>query len=231
MKFFGPPRPERVLLRRNTLYLYSSDLDQKRSGVLLVKVNQKENGTESQNWWWSNSEKADTQFSVPRVLCQGTLKSRGGGKLSTHFCADLETIKTVFRTIISVNQLSIYGAVLDLCEEFKTCQARTGRRVLAGQCIPLSEPASLLVKRPTPSTDDPAQEDLLKKYQGRVERLSQQNREIQFCTDAGFQTTVGVGQYFMTNTIHRSSGLSWVHFAKIWKNHLTRKVGFEGTPR
>ena len=42
------------------------------------------------------------------------LKSRGGGKLSIHFCADERTIENVFRTIISVNQLSIHGAVSDL---------------------------------------------------------------------------------------------------------------------
>ena len=37
-----------------------------------------------------------------------------------------------------------------------------------------------------------------KSYQERVERLSQQNRLIKNCTDAGFLTTVDVGQYFMT---------------------------------
>ena len=48
-------------------------------------------------------------------------------------------------------------------------------------------------------TDDTAQEeDLLQRYQERVERLSQQNRVNKFCTDAGFLTTVDVGQYFMT---------------------------------
>ena len=48
-------------------------------------------------------------------------------------------------------------------------------------------------------TDDPAQEeDLLQRYQERVERISQQNRVIEFCTDAGFLTVVGVGLYFMT---------------------------------
>ena len=31
-----------------------------------------------------------------------------------------------------------------------------------------------------------------------MEKLSQQNRVIKICTDAGFLTTVGVGQYFMT---------------------------------
>ena len=31
-----------------------------------------------------------------------------------------------------------------------------------------------------------------------MERLLQQNRVIKLCTDAGFLTTFGVGQYFMT---------------------------------
>ena len=48
---------------------HSSDLDQKRSGILLTLTDDKENGTESLNRWWSNSEKVDTQFSEPRVHC------------------------------------------------------------------------------------------------------------------------------------------------------------------
>ena len=138
-------------------------------------------------------------FRATSPLSRGTLKSKGCRKLSYHFCADGDTIETVFRTIISVNQLSIYGAVSDLCEEYGTCQTRTGRPVLAEQSSdPLFEPASLLMTTPTPSTEDPAQEDLLHKYQERVEWLSQQNRVIKICTDAGFLTTDGVGQYFMT---------------------------------
>ena len=144
------------------------------------------------------SESGHPVFRATSPLSRGTLKSKGGGKLSIHFCADEGTIETVFRTIISVNQLSIYGAVSDLCEEYKACHVRTGRPVLAGQSDPLFVPTSSLMKTPTPSTDDPAQEDLLQKYQERVERLSQQNRVIKFCTDAGFLTTVDVGQYFMT---------------------------------
>ena len=115
-------------------------------------------------------------FRATSPLSRGTLKSKGGGKISVHFCADEGTIETVFRTIISVNQLSIYGAVSDLCEEYKACQVRTGRLVLAGQSDALFEPASLLMKTPTPSTEDPVQEDLLQKYQERVERPSQPDR-------------------------------------------------------
>ena len=51
---------------------------------------------------------------------------------------------------------------------------------------------------PTPSIEIPAQENLLQKYKERVERLSQQDRVIMICTDAGFLKTVEVGQYFMT---------------------------------
>ena len=99
----------------------------------------------------------------------------------------------VMSTIISVNQLNIYGAVSDLCDEYKACHVRTGRLVLAGQSDPLFVPN--VMKTPTPSTDDPAQEDLLQRYQERVERLPEQNRVIKICTDAGFQTAVEVGQY------------------------------------
>ena len=52
-------------------------------------------------------------FRSTSPLPRGVLKSKGGRKLSIHFCADEGTIETVFRTIISVNQLSIYGAVSD----------------------------------------------------------------------------------------------------------------------
>ena len=69
---------------------------------------------------------------------------------------------------------------------------------MAGQSDPLFVPTSSLMKTLTLSTDDLAQEDLLQKYQERVERLSEQNRVIKICTDAGFLTTVEVGQYFMT---------------------------------
>ena len=68
----------------------------------------------------------------------------------------------VFRTIMSVNQLSIYGAVSDLCEEYKACPVRTGRPVLAGQFDPLLVPTKLLITTPTPSTEVPAQKDYCK---------------------------------------------------------------------
>ena len=54
-------------------------------------------------------------FRASSALNRGTLKSRG--ELSIHFCGDSHTAELIFRTIVSVNQLSVYGAVSDLSEE------------------------------------------------------------------------------------------------------------------
>ena len=78
-------------------------------------------------------------------------------------CADGETIETVYRTIISVNQPSIYGAVSDLCEDYCGCRTRT-LRLVAEQSDPLFAPADLMIKTPTPSIEIPAQENLLQKH-------------------------------------------------------------------
>ena len=53
---------------------------------------------------------AESGHPATSPLSRGQLKSKGVGKLSIHYCADLETIATLFRTITSVNQLSLCGA-------------------------------------------------------------------------------------------------------------------------
>ena len=63
-------------------------------------------------------------------LSRGQLKSKGGGKLSIHYCANQDTITTVFFTISSVNQLSLHGAVAEMCEEYETFHDRTGQPIL-----------------------------------------------------------------------------------------------------
>ena len=83
--------------------------------------------------------------------------------MSIHYCADPGTIETVFHTVISVNQLGLYGAVEEMCEECESCRDRTGRLVVEGQSNPLFVPS--VTKTNILLTDDPAQEeDLLRKY-------------------------------------------------------------------
>ena len=44
----------------------------------------------------------------------------------------METIETMFRIIVSVNQLSLYGAIAEICEEYETLHERTVRPVVGG---------------------------------------------------------------------------------------------------
>ena len=54
------------------------------------------------------------------------LMSKGHGKLSIHYCADQATIEPIFRIIVFALQLSLYGAVENMCEEYESLHDRSG---------------------------------------------------------------------------------------------------------
>ena len=115
-------------------------------------------------------------FRATSPLSRGQLKSKGHGKLSIHFAADLETIETIFRIFVSANQLILYGAIAEVFEKCETLHERTGP-VEMGQSIVLSE-----IKTEVPlDSDDPANKDLLlQQYGERIEKLSQQDKLSKF---------------------------------------------------
>ena len=79
-------------------------------------------------------------FRATTPLSRCKLKSKGHGKLSIHYCADQATIETIFRIIVFANQLSLYGAVANMCEEYESLHDRSGQLdVVMGQSIVLSE--------------------------------------------------------------------------------------------
>ena len=98
------------------------------------------------------AESGHPTFRATTPLSRGILKSKGHGKLSIHFAADELTIETIFRIIISVNQLSIYGAVAAICEEFENHQDGSGElEILMGQSIVLGEiKAEILLQNENP---------------------------------------------------------------------------------
>ena len=135
-------------------------------------------------------------FRATGPLSRNQLKSKGKGKLSIHCCADHETIETVFRTIVSVNQRSLHGAVAEVCEEYESYHNKTGRPVVEGEFGSSFVPSVIKTNMPL-NDDDPAHKEfLLQRYRERIEKLSQQDRLSKFC--AGFLNVVKVGQYFMT---------------------------------
>ena len=106
------------------------------------------------------------------------------------------TIETIFRIIVFANQLSLYGAVANMCEEYESLHDRSGQLdVVMGQPIVLSEiKAEVLLEN-----DDTANQNfLLQRYEERIKNFSQIDRVTKFCMDAGFISVVEVGQYFMS---------------------------------
>ena len=131
---------------------------------------------------------------TPLSGCQ--LKSKGRGKLSIHFAADGDTVDTIYRIILSVNQLSVYGAVAAVCEEFESHQDGSGEPdVLMGQSIVLGE-----IKAEVPlQNENPMNDQIIwQQYIQQVESLSPENKVSKFCKEAGFMRVVEVGQYFVT---------------------------------
>ena len=61
------------------------------------------------------------------ALERGELRSKEKGKKSFHCNGSEETFELILRTIISVNQLSVYGAVADLCKELSDDSVIKGR--------------------------------------------------------------------------------------------------------
>ena len=137
-------------------------------------------------------------FRATSPLSRGRLRSKGHGKLSIHYCAELDTIKTVFRTIVSVNQLSLYGAVEEMCEEYETFHDRTEQPVFGGQSSSSFVPSVIKTEVPLDSDDLICKDLLLQKYGERIEKLTQQDKLSKLCMDAGFLSVVEIGQFSMT---------------------------------
>ena len=134
---------------------HSSDLDHKQSGILLTTRDHKENGTESLNWWWTNSEKADTQFSEPRVRCP---EERSKAKEVENYRYTSVPMVMRLKLFFAQSFLSISSVSTEhlLNKHRETCCDRAIRPFFR---------ASRLI----------AQEDLLQKHKERVQNLWQPN--------------------------------------------------------
>ena len=110
------------------------------------------------------AESGHPVFRATSPLSRGQLKSKGGGNLSIHYCAGLETIETVFRKITSVNQLSLYGAVAEMCEEHESLHERTGKPVVGGLSSSSFVPSVIKTDVPLDSDDRAHKDLLLQKY-------------------------------------------------------------------
>ena len=171
-------------------------LDQvlKRSGIL-PRIVHKELGMTSRKKCFWNSQKADILLSLQRFHCPEVFsKAKDVASCRYTSPADEFTIDTIFRIILSVNQLRIYGAVAAICEEFENLQDGSGEpEILMGQSIVLGE-----IKAEVPlQNENSLNHQIL--WQHYIERIESLSLEVsRFCKEAGFMRIVEVGQYLVT---------------------------------
>ena len=156
----------------------------RRNGILWKRTVLKEFEITSRKRCCWNSQKADVQFSVQQLHCPGvSSKAKDTANCLYILLRIKKQLRLFFRIIVFANQLSLYGAVANICEEYESLHDRSGQPdVLMGQSIVLSE-----IKAEVPlENDDPAYQNLLlQRDEERIERLSQENKVSKFCMDAG----------------------------------------------
>ena len=107
-----------------------------RSGILWKRIVHKELGIISRTKCCWNSQKADVRFSVQRLHCPGEVSKAKDTENYRYILLRIRKQLRLFRIIAFANQLSLYGAVANICEEFETHQDRSGQPdVLMGQSI------------------------------------------------------------------------------------------------
>ena len=130
------------------------------------------------------------------------LTCRGKGKRSFHFCGDDKTVEVVLCTIISVNQLSIYGAAADMCGELacriSDCSESTGKLVVQDNPETKIIPTELITTIKSRRTDENVQGNLLKLSEQKIANLPYHLQLIKPCCNVGITKTVARRQYFTT---------------------------------
>ena len=103
-----------------------------------------------------------------------------------------ETVELNLRTVISVNQLSIYGAVADLCRELDPDPNHIDSEI----CESLVIPSKITNANATSqSTTSLAQGDFLPDYERKFAELLDDQKLSKLYSDAGFLKEIGKGQF------------------------------------
>ena len=110
--------------------------------------------------------------------------------------ATTKTVEVVLRTIISVNQFSIYVAVADMCVELacriSDCSQRAGKLVAQENPDATVILAELMTMNKSPRTDENVQGNLLQNYEQQIANLPNHLQLIKLCSNVGITKTVAL---------------------------------------
>ena len=107
-------------------------------------------------------ENIDPMFRASRALERAELRSKARGKKTIHFNGGEQNVELILRTVMSANQLSIYGAVADICTEVSK-DTKASRKPEAHAAQDPFETMKIPTEPPTadPRTDEQRRGNLL----------------------------------------------------------------------
>ena len=141
------------------------------------------------------SESGHPIFRASSALERGELRSKEHGKKSIHFNGSDENIELLLRTVISANQLSICGAVADLCNELSDGCRASGKPEAPDHLETTEIPTDL--SNAETHTNAQQRGNLVQEYERKFEQLSEDQKLSKLCSDAGLKLAERA-QYFKT---------------------------------
>ena len=167
--------------------------------------------------WWLISMKADIPLFVdPLHMKEEIWKAKGKGQLSVHFNGSDETDEVILRTVISSNQLSVYGALSEMCEELawgiSFRSKGTGKPVAPHNLETMVMPLELSTTDRISQTDVRVQGNMLREYEQKFANLTEHLHLTKLCSNAGLAKTVENVKYFTTHDdteLDRLKGSCW----------------------
>ena len=112
-----------------------------------------------------------------------------------HFDGSIDNIELLLRTMISANQLSIYGAIADLCNELSEDLWAPEKPAAPDHWETMEIPTDF--SKAENSTNAQQRRNLVQEYERKFEQLSEDHKLSKLCSDAGLKL-VERGQYFFS---------------------------------
>ena len=134
--------------------------------------------------------------------------------MSIHFCGDKDAVEVVLRTIVSVNQLSVYGAVADMCDKLASrisgCSASMERPFAKDKPEIMVSLTDLSTTTKPLLTNGQARGNLLREYKRKFANLPDDLRLIRLCSD-GFREHCRSRTVFCDPGRCGTGKIGWLH--------------------
>ena len=148
-----------------------------------------------------------------------------GGKQSIHFNDSDENIELLLRTVISANQLSVYGSIADLCAEVPKDPWAPGKPAAPDHLEKMEIPTNLSISEN--STNAQQRRNLVQEYERKFEQLSEDQKLIQtmfWCWFEACQKRTILPHSWYRRRTTDATFMSRIHEASKWKRDSYKRM-------